>query len=256
MTQHDTCPANGPSGQRVSRSSLERLLEAETPALEAPASSLYVKPGEVPSFLETPGVEGREWREHLAGLGQAVLQSDTGVAGFRAGAAGLVVLPPFPLTINQLAAYWDPSPLLLLLQAEFTLGVVLLRLGRFSVAVYRGDRLLSSKTDARYVKGRHSAGGTSQLRFQRIREGQIRRMYDKTCEAVQSQFAPYARELDYLFLGGEKITLNGFQRVCPYLRRFQEITLGRRLNIRDPKRDTLAQVPAILRESRIYRFTW
>jgi hypothetical protein len=215
-----------------------------------------VKPGEVSSFLETRGVEGREWRAQLAGLDHAVLQSDTGLVGFRTGAEGLVVVPPFPLPINQLAPDWDPSPLLLLLQAEYTLGVVLLRLGRFSVAVFRGDRLLSSKTDARYVKGRHSAGGTSQLRFQRIREGQIRRMYDKTCEAVQSQFAPYAQKLDYVFLGGERFTLNGFLKVCPYLQRFQRITLGRRLNIRDPKRDTLEQVPSILRESLIYRFPW
>ena len=146
--------------------------------------------------------------------------------------------------------------MLLLLKSEFTLGVVLLRLGRSSVAVYRGEKLISSKTDARYVKGKHHAGGTSQLRFQRIREGQIKLMYEKTCEAVRNQFAAYAGDIDYMFLGGERFTLSGFLKICTYMERFRSITLGRRLNIRDPKRDTLDQVGRLLHESRIYQFQW
>ena len=219
-------------------------------------SSLYLKPGASNEFLASQGAAGIEWRDRLAGLDRGVVESDTGIAAFRCEDEALVVVPPFPVNENQLYDHWDPSALLALLRADYTIGVVLLRLGRFSVAVYQGDRLLSSKTDARYVKGKHHAGGTSQLRFQRIREGQIRKIYDKTCEAVQAQFTPYAREFDYVFLGGEKITLNGLLKVCPYLQRFQPITLARRINVRDPKRDTLEQVPAILRESRVYRFQW
>ena len=98
------------------------------------------------------------------------------------------MVPPFPIAETRLSSEWDLSPLNALLSAEHTVGVVLVRLGRFSVAVYRGERLLSSKTDARYVKGRHHAGGTSQLRFQRIREGQARKLHQKACEAVQGQF--------------------------------------------------------------------
>jgi hypothetical protein len=106
------------------------------------------------------------------------------------------------------------------------------------------------------VKGKHHAGGTSQLRFQRIREGQMRKMYDKTCATVHRQFAPYAGKFDYVFLGGEKFTLNGFLKVCPYMEQFRSITLSRRLNIRDPKRDTLDQVGVMLHESRVYQFQW
>jgi hypothetical protein len=53
-------------------------------------------------------------------------------------------------------------------------------------------------------------------------------------------------------LGGERFTLNGLLNVCPALERFREITLPRRLNIRDPKRDTLPQVAAMLTESRVW----
>ncbi len=244
------------SGHSVAKSRLERVLDAGPPSQSSTASTLYLKPGGMDEFLASQGSVGVEWQQRLAVLDRGVVESDTGIVGFRLGDEVLVVAPPFPVDTNQLYDSWDPSPLLALVRADYTIGVVLLRLGRFSVAVYQGDRLLSSKTDARYVKGKHHAGGTSQLRFQRIREGQIRKIYDKTCEAVQAQFAPYARELDYVFLGGEKITLNGLLKVCPSLQRFQRITLGRRINVRDPKRDALEQVPALLRESRVYLLQW
>ncbi len=129
----------------------------------------------------------------------------------------------------------------------------MLRLGRFSVAVYHGGRLLSSKTDARYVKGRHHAGGTSQNRFERIREGQIRLLYGKACEAVKAQFGDSPTPLEYVLLGGDQFTLDGFLKACPYLQSWRSVTLDRRLNVRDPKRDTLEQVGGMLSESRAWR---
>jgi len=50
--------------------------------------------------------------------------------------------------------------------------------------------------------------------------------------------------------------LNGFLRVCPHLEQFQDRILGRRLNIRDPKRDTLEAVGHLLTQSRVYPITW
>ena len=116
--------------------------------------------------------------------------------------------------------------------------------------------MLTAKTDARYVKGRHAAGGTSQKRYQRIREGQVRRLYDKTCEAVQVQFGAVAKDLDFILLGGDRFTLDGFLKVCPYLERQRDRILSRRLNIRDPKRDTLEEVAGMLAECRVYPLEW
>jgi peptide subunit release factor 1 (eRF1) len=143
-----------------------------------------------------------------------------------------------------------------MLAADYTVGVVLLRLGRYLVAVFQGEKVVSSKTDTRYVKGKHSAGGTSQLRFQRIREGQMRKIYEKTCGVVRDQFSPHARQLDYVLLGGERFTLNGFLKVCPRMQEYREITLGRRLNLRDPKHNTLEEVAGLIRQTRVYPVTW
>ena len=122
------------------------------------------------------------------------------------------------------------------------------------MAAYRGENLQASKTDARYVKGRHAAGGTSQKRFERIRQGQMRLIFEKTCRTVHDQFAPFAGQLDYLLLGGERFTLNGLLKSCPELESMRPITLARRLNVRDPKRDTLDGVGTMLRESRVWTF--
>ena len=213
---------------------------------------MFLQPGAAPEFLEESGPEGIAWLESLLPLGDRLLKSDTGVAGLRAGAAVLIILPPFPILENQLVTQWDPTPLLDVLEKEYTVGVVLLRLGRFSVAVYQGDYLRTSKTDARYVKGRHHAGGTSQKRFERIRQGQMRLIFEKTCQAVHNQFAPFAGKLDYLLLGGERFTLDGLLKSCPELESLRPITLARRLNVRDPKKDTLAGVGTMLRESRVW----
>lgn len=239
-------------GQSISRHRLEGLLAEAAPSQDSPSASLYLRPGEASRFLSTAGREPPGWGEHLSQVGDAALKSDTGVVGLHAGGHTLVIIPPFPVPENRLVPRWDASPLLELLAADYLVGVVLLRLGRSSVAVYRGDRLVSSKTDARFVKGRHRAGGSSQRRFERIREGQMRRMYDKTCETAAAQLGPLERQVDYLVLGGERITLTSFRKVCPYLERFQDRILDRRLNVRDPKRDTLEEVGRLLWQSRVY----
>lgn len=239
-------------GQFLSRPRLEGLLTAATPPEDVAAASLYLRSGEADRFLGATSPETGNWAQHLSQVGDVALKSDTGVVGLQAGNHALVIIPPFPVLETKLVANWDTTPLLELLVADYLLGVVLLRLGRFSVAVYRGDQLVASKTDARFVKGRNRAGGSSQRRFERIREGQMRRIYDKTCEATSTQFEPFARQLDYVVLGGERITLNNFRKVCPYLERFQDKVLDRRLNIRDPKRDTLEEVGRLLWQSRVY----
>ena len=207
----------------------------------------------------------REWRQFLSRAeaapgGDALLKSDTGLVALRSGDRGLAIIPPFPLTAELagpgLLSEWDAAPLTQLLTQDYTVGVLLLRLGRYLVAVFEGERLLVSKTNTRYVKGKHHAGGTSQLRFQRVREGQMRKLYDETCRIVQDRFAPHIRQMDYILLGGDRLTLSGFMKVCPYLQQRRGKIIDRRLNIRDPKHDTLETVAGMLRQCRVWPIGW
>ena len=237
------------TGATVSAARLRRMLDELAGNARMAASSLYLAPGDSP---DPEAMAATGWTSPIADLGEGVMRDGCGLVGLRAGRRGLLIAPPFPVAETFLSTDWDDEPLRSILKADFDVGVVLVRLGRFSVAVFRGGELLDSKTDSRYVKGRHHAGGTSQLRYTRVREGQIKRLYDKVCEETRAHLMPPAARLDYLALGGERFTLNGLLKECPALASLQPITLKRRLNIRDPKRDTLPQVAAMLTESRVW----
>ena len=260
-----TIIADSPSalspGQYLGPDALLRLLSCTSPSppdsSQVNIGTLCLTPGGLSRWPEARDAALREWRRFLGPVldgpaGDSLLKSDTGLVALRAGDRGLAVAPPFPVKKELVAETWDAGHLQELLAAEYTVGVVLLRLGRYMVAVFRGTEPLVTKTDTRYVKGKHHAGGTSQLRFKRIREGQMRKLFDEACQVVSSRFEPHDRELDYILLGGEKLTLSGFLKVCPYLQRRQDIILDRRLNIRDPKRDTLDTVSGMLRQSRVW----
>ena len=237
------------TGATVSAIRLRRMLDELAADAGDRSSSLYLAPGDSP---DPAAMAATGWAAPLAELGERVLRDGCGLVGLRAGDRGLLIAPPFPVAETFLTTDWDDAPLLNILEADFDVGVALVRLGRFSVAVFRGGELVDSKTDSRYVKGRHHAGGTSQLRYTRVRDGQIKRLYDKVCEETRAHLLPPAAQLDYLVLGGERFTLNGLLKECPALASLQPITLKRRLNIRDPKRDTLPQVASMLTESRVW----
>lgn len=245
--------SNRLTGEWVSAARLLRLLTQYGEAGNEVLSSVYLAPGA--ELVEAiPLDQSFEWQRKMDLLRPLAMENGCGLVGLRSGNRGLIVAPPFPVSESIVLTRWEDGPLRRLLTEEFTVGVVLLRLGRFSVALYEGSRLISSKTDSRYVKGKHHAGGTSQLRFQRVREGQMRKLYDKACEAVRAQLGPVVSNLNYVLLGGDKFTLNDCLRVCPTLAALGNITLNRRLNIRDPKRDTLELVGLMLRESRVWTF--
>ena len=238
------------AGATVSAARLRRLLDSlAAESRFEDSSSLYLAPGDTPDPL---ALAATGWALPLTELGDAALRDDCGLVGMRCGHRGLLVAPPFPVVDTFISMDWDDGPLRRILDEDYTVGVVLVRLGRFSVAVFRGGELVEAKTDSRYVKGRHYAGGTSQLRYTRVRDGQIRRLYGKVCEEVRARLSQPAVKLDYVALGGERFTLNGLLRDCPSLAALQPITLKRRLNIRDPKRDTLPRVAAMLSESRVW----
>ena len=250
-------------GQYLGPEALVRLLSRCAPGPSAPdadeSASLYLTPDGLSQWPAASDSAMREWFRFAAPAlngpgGDALLKSDTGLVVLRHGGRGLAVIPPFPITNQTTGDTWDEAPLLQLLSTDYTVGVVLLRLGRYLVAVFKGAKPVVTKTDTRYVKGKHHAGGTSQLRFKRIREGQMRKLFDEACGVVSDRFQPHDREMDYILLGGERLTLSGFLKVCPYLQRRQNLILNRRLNIRDPKHDTLETLAGLLRQSRVWTF--
>ena len=181
-------------------------------------------------------------------------ESDTGLVLFWGEGRAIAVCPPFPIEDDISRSGFVSSPLLRLLETEYVIGVVLLRLGRYAVGVLRGDALVASKTAGRYMKNRHRAGGQSQRRFERSRERLIRELYDKTCETANAVFAPQAKRIDHILLGGEDGTLTGFVERCRLLQGFGDKILARRLAVERPDQKALNNIAFEAWKSRVYSF--
>ena len=259
---NDTFSSRVRPGQTLSARRMQRVLGQLREAAESgtPAATLHLPATIGTASADIAGLLRREggpaWVDALERASNQLLRSSTGLAAFRVGDAGLAILPPFPMDATALDNGINDRPLRALLASRFTVGVALVRLGRYAIAVYEGQQLAVSKTDTRYVKSQHHAGGTSQQRFRRVRENQIHRLYVEAAGVLERQWRPWLDRLDYVALGGEATTVNGFVKECDTLNRLAPITLQRRLDVREPNRAALDQVGAMLYQCRAYPLRW
>ena len=234
--------------QIVERRSLSRArLERHLDELEATADvgiTVYVRPGQLAACITSIEQEHGHWAREMRELPASVAQSETGLVLFWSDDRKEALLPPFPVEADRCLPTWDGSALRALLDRRRLLGVLLLRLGGYSVGVFEGQRLLVHKTGQRFVKGRHRAGGQSQRRFARRREKQIRELFDAACSVVKAKFEPYEGDLEHIFLGGDRLTLHSFLKRCPYLQPLADRIRRRVLPVAEPRYKALRDIPA------------
>jgi hypothetical protein len=151
---------------------------------------------------------------------------------------------PFPpLAVAEQAPY---GGLLDHALAERLVGVVLVRLGGFAVGVFDGERLRASKTGSRPVHGRAAAGGRSQHRFARRREGQARVALAAAADTAAKVLLPVAAELAAVVRGGDRRAL---ARVLadPRLAPLRPLLVADVLDVPEPRRAVLEAAPARFR---------
>jgi hypothetical protein len=119
-----------------------------------------------------------------------------------------------------------------------TIGLVLVRLGGYSVGIARAGVVLTSSTGSRLVHGRSAAGGQSQQRFARRREGQARVALRAAADTAARVLLPRAAELDAVVLGGDTAALRNLAadpRLTALLQRAEPWVL----DIPEPRRAVL-----------------
>lgn len=117
-------------------------------------------------------------------------------------------------------------------------GVLLVRLGGCACGVFDGPRLVTSKVTTRQVHGRIAAGGQSQQRFARRREGQVRVMQQASTETAVRVLLPAAARLDAVVVGGERTAVDAVLadvRLAP----LRLLVTGRLLDGPDPRQAVL-----------------
>jgi hypothetical protein len=117
-------------------------------------------------------------------------------------------------------------------------GVLLVRLGGCACGVFDGPRLVASKVTVRQVHGRSAAGGQSQQRFARRREGQVRVMLQAAADTAARVLLPAAGTLDAVVVGGERTAVDGVladRRLAP----LRALVQGPLLDVPDPRQAVL-----------------
>ena len=118
------------------------------------------------------------------------------------------------------------------------IGIVLVRLGGYSIGVAVGGTVETSTTGARPVHGRNRKGGSSSGRFARRRDNQARVALDAAADAVARVLLPAAATLDAVVLGGDAGALDDLRadrRLAALLARAEP----RVLDVPEPRRAVL-----------------
>lgn len=229
--------------QTVSKDRLRRMA-ARWQSANHSGQTCYLPKGARPEGLALP-----------EDVQQALASSDTGGVLFWSPAESHLIVPPFPVEREATMPGWNAGPLQSLLDRPRRTLVVLVRLGGFAIGIFEGERLVSSKVDAPFVKGRHRKGGSSSGRFARRHEEQARSLFDKACGVLRDQVEGYSKPPEHLVLGGDRLTLLAFEKRCPYLSRFNSIRLNRVLTtIPDPRLDVLRDAARLIYSSQVITF--
>jgi hypothetical protein len=119
-----------------------------------------------------------------------------------------------------------------------TVGLLLVRLGGYSVGIARAGVVLTSSTGSRLVHGRSAAGGQSQQRFARRRAGQARVALRAAADTAARVLLPRAGELAAVVLGGDAAALRTLA-ADPRLAALLERAELRVLEVAEPRRAVL-----------------
>jgi hypothetical protein len=118
------------------------------------------------------------------------------------------------------------------------IGLLLVRLGGHSIGIAEEGRVLVSATDSKQVHGRNKAGGWSQQRFARRRQGQATMALRSAADDAARVLAPRVGELVAVVLGGDRRALDTL-RADPRLADVFAIAQPRVLDVPEPRRVVL-----------------
>lgn len=159
------------------------------------------------------------------------------------GSVAVCEVPFPPLEVSPDQPY---GGLLAHVRADRRVGVLLVRRGGHAVGVFDGDRLVASKVGSRQVQGRSAAGGWSQQRFARRREGQARQAMAAAADVAARVLLPEVGGLAAVVVGGDRGAVDQVL-ADPRLAPLAPLVQHRRLDVPDPKLTVLRGAPAMFR---------
>ncbi|WP_018680685.1 acVLRF1 family peptidyl-tRNA hydrolase [Actinokineospora enzanensis] len=176
--------------------------------------------------------------ERHDGVVRTVVGAEEVVATAADGATATAGVPFPPLREVGETAGLDVSALVAHLAMPRRVGLLLVRLGGHSLGIAEAGKVVLSRTDRHLVHGRSAAGGWSQQRFARRREGQARQALEAAARDVVEVLGGRVGELDAVVLGGDRAaldTLRADRRLAPVF----ALAGARVLDVPEPRRSVL-----------------
>jgi peptide subunit release factor 1 (eRF1) len=208
-------------------------------ALIPPALTVYIKSGTGKQEIEKTISSSFDQGTLTTDIVERAAGSPAGAVIFYAGGTSWLISPPFPVDTDKCVRKYSPEPLITMLKRDWRIGLVLVRLGHFAIAVFHGDKLVAYKSGTGLVHARHRQGGSSANRFARHREKQMESFFSRVEVHAREVLEPHLNALDYLFYGGTRDTLQVLWRQCGFFGRLEARAVPRLLNIREPKYSAL-----------------
>ncbi|MGB7001702.1 MAG: Vms1/Ankzf1 family peptidyl-tRNA hydrolase [Halobacteriota archaeon] len=139
----------------------------------------------------------------------ARIESPTGIAVFydmkRTGMVPQIVAPPFmiPESRWKLDNTFDTTQLQEILDTNRVICILLAHAGESFIGISDRERVIEYKIVRSSVKEKHTKGGMSQRRFERLRDEDIRHHGEKARSAFEALIAGYKSELEMVVASGE-----------------------------------------------------
>lgn len=203
------------------------------------ACSLYLPPHLPATEIDNIFKEIPAQQDILMQLVKLVSNSKTGAVIFWSNEHKCLLLPPFPISEKHLTHSNATEQLRSLLGYDYTIALVLVRLGSYAIGVCRGEKLVNSKVGTGLIHGRHKKGGSSTHRFERHRDKQIESFLTRVCQHAREQLEPHDKVLDYVVYGGSRTTIQLLYKQCAYISKLDTPALPPLFDIPKPRQAVL-----------------
>ncbi|MCK4476217.1 MAG: hypothetical protein KAU16_05770, partial [Methanophagales archaeon] len=137
------------------------------------------------------------------------IESATGMALFydmkRMGMVRMLMTPPFPIGESgwKLDRVFDTTQLQELLEQNLVIGILLAHAGETFIGISNREAFIDYKVVRSSVKEKHTKGGWSQRRFERLRDEDIKHHAEKARAVFEALVDEYKTELKMVVASGE-----------------------------------------------------
>ncbi|MCX6005466.1 MAG: Vms1/Ankzf1 family peptidyl-tRNA hydrolase, partial [Chloroflexi bacterium] len=181
-------------------------------------------------------------------------KSPTGSVIFYSMDRAYMIRPPFPVKEDGLMRGYHPSQLKLLIEHDWKLALILIRLGLYAIGSFKGEELVEYKAGTGLVHARHHKGGSSAQRFARHRAKQMEYFFTRIEGHAREIIEPGIKGIDYVLYGGTRATLLTMWKQCDFFNKLEPKVVHRLLTVREPKYSSLKEAIEQAYTSTVFEF--